>query len=436
MSHVYSFFAINGFLLAICRSIRDLSIRKALLAGFFLAMIILIRPTNVIVLVLIPFFFNDFGEFRRFIGQVSGKKSILIFFILVLLILVSIQPILWYLQSGRFFLWPYRNEGVRFAHPQIMNVLFSYRKGLFIYTPLILISLSGLFPLIFKNRLKFISMVLFIASAIYIISSWWNWYYGDSFGHRAFIDFYGIFAILLAMFANRITLRYSDVILVLLFLPFIALNLFQTWQYNEEIIHPCAMNKLKYDYVFLKADSSYFKCIGSWDDMPPYSVDISKPMKIFKNDFESDTIQNWNPVSIRNTLHAYSGKKAGYTDSVYVFSPGLEIRMNRLSRVPVTLYITGSLMVRDSSAGATNKALIVLSMDSINPGENYWFGFPINEIPVNRPMIWRKCQFSLELPEICNPSGRLKIYVWNTGKKSFLIDDFILTFYKDRKGED
>jgi hypothetical protein len=31
-----------------------------------------------------------------------------------------------------------------------------------------------------------------------------------------------------------------------------------------------------------------------------------------------------------------------------------------------------------------------------------------------------------------NPKGTLKIYIWNTGKKTFLIDDMRLTFYIDR----
>lgn len=436
MSHVYSFFAINGFLLAMCRNIRELKVRRALLAGFFMAMIILIRPTNLIVLVVVPFLFHDPGEFKRFMVQIFHKKLILVYFILAILLLVSLQPVLWYLQSGRFLLWPYRNEGFRFAHPQVMNVLFSYRKGLFIYTPLILLSLVGLIPLLFSNRLRFFSMALFTGSAIYIIASWWNWYYGDGFGHRAFIDFYGIFALLLAILFNQITYKYSGILVVIFFLPFIALNLFQTWQYKEEIIHPCAMNKVKFDYVFLKADSSFYKCLGSWDDMPPYSVNISNPLHVYINDFESDTLQNWNPGSTRNTPEAFSGRKAGYIDSVYVYSPGLDLRINKLSPVPVTFYITGSFMVRDSSAGASNKALLVMSMDSISPGENWWFGFPVNEIPVNPPMVWRKCQFSLEVPVIHNPVGRLKIYIWNTGKKSFLIDDFNLTFYIDRKGED
>ena len=408
MSHTYSFFAINGFLLAVCRGIPELRLNKAIVSGFFLAIIILIRPTNAIILLLVPFLFNDFAEFKRFTGQVVRKKSIIIVFILVLFLLVILQLLLWYLQTGRFLLWPYRNEGFRFTHPEILNVLFGYRKGLFVYTPLILLSLFGLIPLFFRTRLKFYSMFVFLIFAIYIIASWWNWEYGDSFGLRAFIDFYGIFALLLAILVNRLKFIYSNIVLAFIFLLFIFLNFFQTWQYKEEIIHHWAMNKLKYNYVFLKADPIYGKCFGSWFDMPPYSVDLSDPLRIFKNNFES----------------------------VPVYSSGLDIRTNRLSPVPVTFYITGSFMVRDSTAGASNNALLVTSIDSIHQGENYWFGFPINDIPVNQPRLWRKCQFSILLPEILNPSARLRIYVWNRDMKLFQIDDFILNLYIDRKQKD
>jgi hypothetical protein len=73
-------------------------------------------------------------------------------------------------------------------------------------------------------------------------------------------------------------------------------------------------------------------------------------------------------------------------------------------------------------------------MDSINLRETYWQGFRLNDIPVNPARTWRTCRFSLTLPRILNPDGILKIYIWNFGKKPFMIDDFRLTFYIDQAG--
>ena len=87
-------------------------------------------------------------------------------------------------------------------------------------------------------------------------------------------------------------------------------------------------------------------------------------------------------------------------------------------------------MVWDSLKGASNGALVVLSMDSINPGENYWQGFRLNDVPFQGFKTWHKCTFSLMLPEIKNPERILKIYVWNTKKKPMLVDDFKVGFYR------
>lgn len=100
--------------------------------------------------------------------------------------------------------------------------------------------------------------------------------------------------------------------------------------------------------------------------------------------------------------------------------------------IPARYYIEASLMVYDSIPGASNKANLVFSMDSINFRENYWYGVHLNDIPENPPGVWRRCNFSLTLPIILNPEGILKIYVWNTEKKLFMIDDFRLTFFIDK----
>ena len=86
-------------------------------------------------------------------------------------------------------------------------------------------------------------------------------------------------------------------------------------------------------------------------------------------------------------------------------------------------------MVRDSLPGAGNKALVVLSIDSIRQGESWWQGFKLNDIPLTEKTGWRKISFSLMLPEIADPERILKVYIWNTGKKPLLIDDFTIRFF-------
>ncbi|MCK9220032.1 MAG: hypothetical protein M0P47_08290 [Bacteroidales bacterium] len=428
MSHLYSFFAINGFLWFTFRSIKNWNKSNASLAGLFLGLVFLIRPTNLVVLFLVPFLAGNFNAFKSFIQTLWKQKTNALLSLFIFLGIVSIQSGLWHLQTGRFFIWSYQHEGFIFSRPEVIEVLFGFRKGLFVYSPFILLTWIGLFFLLFKNRFRFFSMFLFIVASTYIITCWWNWYYGDSFGLRAFIDYYGIYLLLFALMVDRISTKPMLYILGVILLPLIFLNIFQTWQYTHRIIQPNSMNKDKYNYVFLRSDSAVYNCLGGNQEMADFGVDLLHPKVVFFNDFEK-SVENWSPISIQQTPRAYSPEKVGYLDSVHPFSPGLAISVNKLGILPSKFFVRGEFMVWDSMPGASNSALIVLSIDSINPHENYWQGFRLNDIPRNDVKKWRKCLFSLTLPEIVNPKGILKIYIWNTGKKPFLIDNVKLQLY-------
>ncbi len=428
MSHVFSFFAINGFLWVTIVAIQNWKVGSALQMGLCLGLVCLIRPTNMFVILLIPFLFENSLKLKQFVRIAWSKKRSRLVLILSFLVIVSIQLILWYLQTGRIAIWSYQNEGFNFSRPEIFNVLFSWRKGLFIYTPLILVALSGLIPLVIKNRMRFISMAVFLILSTYLIASWWNWYYGDGFGLRPFIDYYGIYAILLALLMNASRSRAVVYGFMVILSPLILLNLVQTWQYTHQVIQPNSMNKAKFCHVFMRTDSAVINCLGGNEEIANFNINLYQPACVFANGFEKPA-EGWNTNSIVETRRAYSGSHAGYLDSLHQFSPGIAIRVGHLSNLPAACYVTGEIMVWDSTRGASNGALVVLSSDSIHPGENWWQGFKLNDVPQERLKTWRKCTFSLMLPEFSNPNGILKVYIWNTGKKPMLVDDFVVRFY-------
>ena len=428
MSHVFSFFAMNGFLWYTSRAIQEWNIKTAAWMGLFLGLTCLIRPSNAVVLLLIPFMARDGNGLQRFFKMAPANKRAIFLLLVICLFILSIQGVLWYIQTGRFFVWSYRDEGFHFRSPEIMNVLFSFRKGLFVYTPLLLVALFGLLPLIARKRLQFISLAGFLIVSTYVVSSWWNWYYGDGFGLRAFIDYYGVFALLLGLLINMCRTRLGEVLVIVLLTLFVFVNLVQTWQYTHLVIQPNSMNATKYKYIFMRTDSSVVNCLGGNEEIAGFTINLHRPVRQFFNDFENP-VAGWTSNSIVQTDHAYSGNHAGYLDSVHPYSPGIAIQAGQLCKLPASCFLTGELMVRDSLSGAGNHALVVLSMDSIHPGENWWQGFRLNDIPVDHCSSWRKCKFSLMLPAISDPDKILKVYIWNTGKKPMLVDDFVVRVY-------
>lgn len=268
MTHAFSFALICVFIWQTLRFYESPSIKKIAGAGALAGLIALIRPTNILVL-LIFFLWNVYSR--------EGIKDRIVFFlkryhwVLVMaafFVLIWIpQFIYWYVQTGKLFFFSYgvKHESFYFLDPQIINILFSYRKGWLLYTPLMILAFIGLFFLRKENKGLVLTIVLFQIINIYILSCWWSWWYGGSFGSRAFIDSYGLMAIPMAavistFLGSRIYKRVAFFSVMILLLVF---NLFQSWQYTKNLIHWDSMGKETYWMHFLKTkpDEKYWQTI-------------------------------------------------------------------------------------------------------------------------------------------------------------------------------
>jgi hypothetical protein len=73
-------------------------------------------------------------------------------------------------------------------------VLFSVRKGLFFWSPALLLAVAGFFLMKKYKPAYVLPTLVFMPLNLYIIASWRDWAYGGSFGHRAFVESIVIFA--------------------------------------------------------------------------------------------------------------------------------------------------------------------------------------------------------------------------------------------------
>ena len=136
----------------------------------------------------------------------------------------------------------------------MFNFLFSYRKGMFIYTPLLLISLVGLFRLYRASRFQFYSLAAFFIVLVYVFSSWHMWFYGGSFSQRVMIEYYALFSILLALSIHQFSKKIIGNLYIGLIVLLIIFCQIQTYQYRRMQIHWSDMDKTKYWNVFLRID--------------------------------------------------------------------------------------------------------------------------------------------------------------------------------------
>ena len=121
---------------------------------------------------------------------------------------VLLQMIVWREMSGQWIHFSYGEERFYWTHPKLLSTLFSSRHGLFFWSPLLLFSVVGLvlpgsgLPLL--GRFKLCYLVAF-AILWYFNSCWWCWWFGDSFGGRAFLELSSMFIIGLTLFFSHIS---------------------------------------------------------------------------------------------------------------------------------------------------------------------------------------------------------------------------------------
>jgi hypothetical protein len=140
----------------------------------------------------------------------------------------------------------------------MVNILVSYRKGWFIYTPMMLFIIPGFYLLWKKDRSLFQPVFIFLAVNLLLVSSWTGWWYSGSFGMRALMESYVLASIPLAALVAwlgrcKTPLR---IITGAVMIFFILLNLFQTWQYMNFILDPSRITKAFYWRTFGKTHSS------------------------------------------------------------------------------------------------------------------------------------------------------------------------------------
>lgn len=256
-SHVYSFFAIAAFAYFAKRFFTIPETRTFLWACVFLGLILLIRQINVLVIFSLPFLAGSWPVFLAGMRAILGSKTRIISGIAIGFLLLTPQLIVWYLQTGHWIVYSYQGETFDFTQPHFFDILFSYKKGLFVYTPLFFIAIVlSCFWAFQRKWYLFLSYWFFFTIITYVLSSWWSWFYGCSFGMRAFIDFFPILILpLLTIPKNWSLLGKSG--LFTLCLLFIPVNLIQSNQYKRFILHWIDMDKQKYWQVFLKTDPKY-----------------------------------------------------------------------------------------------------------------------------------------------------------------------------------
>jgi hypothetical protein len=273
MSHPYSFFLFAGILYCTDALYKTQQQRYFYWLGLLMGLVFITRPVNIVV-GLMPLFWEvdsaqSFRErflfFRKYIKEVSLG-------VFILFVVSLIQIGYWKYTPGHWLHYSYVGEGFNFLKPHIIDGLLSYQKGWFLYTPIALVSMLGFYTMRKVNKAAIPGLVLFFLLMVYMVFSWREWAYGGSFSARALVETLPVAAFPLACLLQDVYRSGRALFLKIAFsvaMTFlIVLNLFQSYQFNGNVIHYCLMTRAYYWRVFGKVTASPedTQYLMTWDE--------------------------------------------------------------------------------------------------------------------------------------------------------------------------
>jgi hypothetical protein len=435
MSHVYSFTLFSAFILLTLNWYDKPDFKNSILLGIVSGLITLIRPTNVVIgIFFLLYAISSPGDLKNRLVLFFRKFHFLALMCLAALLIWLPQLMYWKYIAGSWFFFGYVDSHFYFNNPQIINGLFSFRSGWLIYTPLMFFSLIGLLFLKFELKRFLLPTLAFLVINIYIVFSWWSWWYGGSFGLRAMIESYALLSIPFGAFV-AISISRSRILKwsVLAFISLlIALNLFQTMQYLNGSIHFNSMTRQAYFASFLRLHPppGFHNLLEEPDiDLARKGIHaiIGKPeieiIETVGSDLETitsngeyfishDKLHTFGSAIAKSQKMARSGNNSIRLDASHPF--GLKYKFHAQ---PDESYLA---TVWYKSLKRRHKATLVIASDD----HQQFYASTETSTEVDDKK-WRKFSFSVTIPETTD--SLFVLYVWNASEIPVFFDDISLS---------
>ncbi len=206
-SHAYSFFLFAAFLNLCARWHDAPTTRHSVLLGTSAGMIVLTRHTNVMfLLVFLLYGVSSRATIRETVARLLAHRKQVAVIAAVATLVVVPQLAIYYDATGHAVVSSYGSQGFNWGSPRLFDVLFGVTKGLFFWSPLLLLSLAG-FVRLWRSagpaRAFVVPAGVFLALHTYVIAAWWDWQLGGSYGSRGYVEALPVFAIGLTGFLDR-----------------------------------------------------------------------------------------------------------------------------------------------------------------------------------------------------------------------------------------
>ena len=402
--------------------------------GLVGGLIVAVRPSEMIVMA-IPAFWGvtSWETFKNKLNLAwEHKFQILGAFILVGLLFLP-QLLYYRIYAGEYFVNIYDDAGstLNLLNPRLGYVLFGFRKGWFIYSPLSILAVMGLIFTWKNQRVYFWPVLIYLVVNIYIIASFTSLV---SYGWRAFVQSYAILTLPLGSLVFVLTKmkRAGKIVVAVVLLPFFALNIHQAWQVRMGIISGSRMTKPYYFSIIGKnrvTDTDRNKLLI---ERPLTSVDeIDEKVVMFNsNVFFLSFDDNLPDSLVQHQPKSAPGMLRMSKDNP--FSPGLKEPYNRFSS-NYFFYLKGSVWVYGNSEDIQENLHLVFSTKNKSDGELKYRAYSFaNQQKEFIPGQWNLITADYLTPEVQSKDEIVQSYIWYNGNDEVWIDDFKIDLYTEK----
>lgn len=416
-SHVHSFLAFAAFLFLVHRLADEGRARWLIPLGAVLGLIVLIRPVNALVVLAVP--------------VVAGARTVAVLRHAVrhpvhlalsaaaFAAVVGIQPLLWHAQTGHWVEWGYRGEGFHWDRPEVLRVLFGFRRGLFLYAPVLLLAVAALAGLLRRAPVVAWSGLTYFAVNTYVIASWWIWYYGSGFGSRVYIEHLAVLTVPWALALHH-TGRRAWTGARAWMLGCILLHGFQYWQYRHLILHHESMDRHKYAWAFGRTARTDMDRLGGNYQAPPFHPNgMSLVLKTYTTLEEPSP--HWIGGRIEPRAEAVSGRRVCVYDGdefgITFIAPGGSLPTGHALHLEVTA------MRYEERAGDSFTMQGVAAVQGRDGALSYYEPFRMNLLPGERDRSWARLCYAIPLPPL-RDGEEVRFYFWDQHRDArMLVDD-------------
>ena len=442
MSHAYNFALFSFFILLTIRWYDKPNLRFSLLLGLNAGLVVLVRPTNIVLLVFFLLYdVKSFAELKQRFFFLAEKYSLILLMASAALLVWLPQMLYWKSVAGQWLYYSYKEgEGFFFNNPQIIRGLFSYRKGWLLYTPLMVLALSGI-ALLWKYQRKFFwAILVFTLLNVYVVLSWWSWWYGGGYGQRAFIESYALLSIPFAalIYASGRWKKSVQGLLVLLIFLLMVHGIFQTAQYHYGAIHWDSMNKTTYWASFgrVKPLPGFYEAISPPDynlarkgiqavvkrEKPQYQVLESIAFDMERMDESGKSILSKGGQFSLDAVSVLFSRKA--FDGQYSLKLGRKTRQNIAFSIPVQAGEEWVVSVM-SNTPWFNGSLVLTGDDGSHFYKDVRVGLPSSREG------WDSLSLKVTIPE--TDVRNLQVILRNTGKLNAWFDHLLIEKVEEKQ---